>query len=171
MFGGWHKDTSSQERVGHTFHWDRDYLMVEAGFYLQDNDTEFAGGLDVEPGSHDRPDEYVHPKPRWFITRVLRRLTGKRDDESKNALSIPSKAGDLVIFHFRINHRATQPKNHAFPLDKQKMAIFIGCSRNNSHVASYHDFTVTRSDGAYLSDFSYPREFLEECAKHGVTLA
>src|SRR5688500_7722542 len=31
VYTGWHKDTTSQEREGHTFQWDPDYLMLEAG--------------------------------------------------------------------------------------------------------------------------------------------
>src|SRR5262249_13566498 len=42
-FGGWHKDTTSQESVGHMFQWLDDYLMVEIAYYLQDNSEEYGG--------------------------------------------------------------------------------------------------------------------------------
>jgi hypothetical protein len=58
-FGGWHKDTTSQEFAGHLFQWSENYLMVEVAYYLQDNDEEYGGGLDVEPGSHRKPDSHV----------------------------------------------------------------------------------------------------------------
>lgn len=51
-FGGWHKDTTSQERAGNVFHYDENWLMIECAIYLQDNDSIYGGGLDVIPGSH-----------------------------------------------------------------------------------------------------------------------
>jgi len=53
-YGGWQKDTGSQEAAGHFFQWDKGYLMLEAAIYLQNNDTS-GGGLDVVPRSHTKP--------------------------------------------------------------------------------------------------------------------
>jgi hypothetical protein len=171
VYGGWHKDTSAQERAGHQFHWTEDYLMVEAVFYLQDNNPEFGGGLDVQPKSHRAGDEFVQLRERGLLSRAFRKITGKDEEARRHVLSIASKAGDLVIFHFRINHRATQPRSSFIPAEHRKLAVFIACSRNDRHVQSYHDFIATRSGYEYLRDFNYTKELLEESATHGIKLA
>jgi len=58
FYTGWHKDTSSQEREGKTFHWNDDALMLQCGFYLQDND-DLGGGLTVMQGSHKTKDNLL----------------------------------------------------------------------------------------------------------------
>jgi hypothetical protein len=57
-YGGWHTDTTSLEVAGHEFNWAPDFLVVQCAIYMQDN-SEYAGGLDVIPGSHLRDDPYV----------------------------------------------------------------------------------------------------------------
>lgn len=57
-YAGWHKDTTSQERRGHDFHWQPGFAMVQCAIYLQDN-TSAGGGLSVLPGSHITPDRYM----------------------------------------------------------------------------------------------------------------
>src|SRR5262245_34932698 len=42
-FGGWHKDTTTGEQAGEDFHLQPDFLMVQTGFYLQDN-GQYGGG-------------------------------------------------------------------------------------------------------------------------------
>ena len=58
LYTPWHKDTTSQERAGHNFHHKPEALMIEAGFYMQDND-EYGGGLTVMEGSHRTKDNFV----------------------------------------------------------------------------------------------------------------
>ena len=173
MFGGWHKDTTSQERAGQTFHWDRDYLMVEVAYYLQDNSAEFGGGLDVRPGTHRQKDKYATPRKDDLSSKVreVRNRVFGAPDENKNSLSVPSKAGDLVIFDFRVNHQATQRTSSNPPPDKQKMAIFIACSRNTPHVQRYHDYIASRPDYVYLQGgFSYPEDFARDAKAHGISM-
>jgi len=161
MFGGWHKDTTSQERAGETFHWRPDCLMVEIGYYLQDNSKEFGGGLDIQPGSHREPDYFANPPKKSALSRARARLLGA--PKEKEGISIPSKAGDLVIFDFRINHRATPRENTNPPPDRQKMVIFVACSTNTPYVQKYHDFIASRPSYIYLQGgFSYPEDFTRE---------
>ena len=170
-FGGWHKDTTSQEVHGQKFHWEEDYLMVEAGFYLQDNTTEFGGGLDVEAGSHNSPDFFARGKRTW--ERGVRRFVPNTvwpDKTLPQPFSVPSKAGDLVIFHFRVNHRASQPQRLPVPPEHEKLALFMGCSRNNRHAQTYVNFLKTRPNYVYLQNFSYPSDLVQEARKQGVTL-
>src|SRR6185437_11613372 len=100
-FGGWHKDTTSLERAGYRFHYQDDFLMVGIAYYLQDNTQRYGGGLDVETGSHREPRR---PHIARRAIRKLGRLVGRRSDAAtkdggaNKVVSIPSKAGDLVIF-------------------------------------------------------------------------
>ena len=170
FFPKWHKDTTSQEEVGHTFHWQDDFLMVEIAFYLQDNSEEYGGGLDVEPGSHVEPDKRLHWPRRTRLQRVLDRVTGKNRVVEDRPFSIPSRAGDLLIFHFRTNHRATLPLQNPVPSDHEKLVFFLACSSNSPHVKAYHDFLASRPNYIYLQDFRYPPDLLEQAKKAGVTL-
>jgi hypothetical protein len=163
-FGGWHKDTSSQEKAGRTFHWDDSFLMIEAAYYLQDNSEEYGGGLDVEPGSHLKPDQFIGDGGRLQSAwRKASRLFTKQ-------VSIPSKAGDLVLFHFRINHRATRPRQAEAANERRKLAIFFACSRNNHHIGAYYDFLTSRPEYGYLKEVSCPQGLLEEAAAMGIRL-
>jgi hypothetical protein len=167
LFGGWHKDTTSQERAGQTFQWDRDYLMVEVAYYLQDNSEEFGGGLDVQPGTHRKRE---HSTQDGLLNKIRNRVFGA-PDEHTSSLSVPSKAGDLVIFDFRLNHQATQRTSSNPPPDRQKMAVFIACSRNTPHVQRYHDYIASRPDYEYLQGgFSYPEDFARDARAHGISM-
>jgi ectoine hydroxylase-related dioxygenase (phytanoyl-CoA dioxygenase family) len=176
-FGDWHKDTSSQEKVGHFFHRNDDYLMVEMAYYLQDNTEEYGGGLDVEPGSHREPDLFLKPRAKIYdtweqsiVNRAWRKVAGNKSGLVKNFVSVPSKAGDLVIFDFRINHRGSQPRRLAEAKERGKLAIFLACSRNNAHVQAYHDFIHSRPDYKYLKNFSYNPELLQQAQATGLNL-
>lgn len=177
QFGGWHKDTTSQEKAGYSFHRSNDYLMVEVAYYLQDNDAVFGGGLDVQPGTHRQPDRYacvnIASRVRRLASRLLSalcRTLGVSVAPTRHH-TILSKAGDLVIFDFRINHRATPSLQGNAPPEKVKYAIFIACSRNNQHVVKYHEFISHRADYTYLEGFVYPAELLMSCKDNGINLA
>jgi hypothetical protein len=166
VYTGWHKDTTSQEREGHTFQWDPDYLMIEAGYYLQDNTPEHGGGLDVEPGSHRAPDPFL--KEPGKVRKALKRI-GAIGGPVKNVVSVPNKAGDLILFDFRTNHRATHRAKPP-PPGQEKLSIFLACSTNTPHVKKYHDFIHGRPSYVYLKDFSYAPDLLEEATRNGLRL-
>jgi hypothetical protein len=90
-------------------------------------------------------------------------------------ISIPNKAGDLVIFHLRVNHTATQKRvpapPHEFPEERQKIAVFAAYGRNNAHVKAYHDYIASRPDYVYLKNFAYPEDLLSEAHRAGLILA
>lgn len=73
QFPLWHKDTTSQEKDGKLFHRERDYLMVEAGYYLQDNTEEYGGGLDLSR---------EHTVNQITNLNHTKSLSGKRSDIS-----------------------------------------------------------------------------------------
>ncbi len=168
-YGDWHKDTTSQERAGEAFHWSEDYLMVEAGFYLQPNSVEHGGGLSVQPGSHRKPDRYIDIIDRNVFDKVRTKLKAWNVIPTEKGYPIPSKAGDLVFFDFRIDHRATPAAQNPVPPEYQKYARFFACSRANHHVTKYIEYIKRRPDYLYLKD-PYPAAVTELTTQQGLNL-
>jgi hypothetical protein len=162
FYPGWHKDTTSQERAGYNFHLKPESLMMEAGFYLQDND-EFGGGLTVMKGSHKTSDNFAFQKEkkRTLLTRIKNRLmpVDEKDNQDINPykheiVEIPSKVGDLVFFNLKTNHRASLPKKikiEDIPKEKEKLAFFNAFSSNNSTAIDYLNYIKSRPEPFYQS--------------------
>jgi len=150
-FGSWHKDTTSQERAGHTFHKAADFKILQVAVYLQDNGI-YGGGLDVIPGSHTKSDS--------SLGQTLQPL---------GAESIPSLAGDLLCFDMRLDHKASWPTTEAKPVPT-KYALFFLASVNNRYARDYCDYIQSRNDYAYLKDHQYPEELLSLTRSQNVTL-
>ncbi|MEA5549891.1 phytanoyl-CoA dioxygenase family protein [Anabaena cylindrica UHCC 0172] len=164
FYSTWHKDTTSQEAAGHQFQWQSDYLMLEVAIYLQDND-EYGGGLDVIPGSHLYPDLTTNREAHEFWSKIT---------PPPYIYSIPSKVGDLILFDFRIHHKASLPTNcsvESIPDSKRKFALFFACSVNNDHVFIYKKFIYSRPSYYYLQDHKYQQDFLKLITDNGLILA
>jgi ectoine hydroxylase-related dioxygenase (phytanoyl-CoA dioxygenase family) len=173
-FGGWHKDTTSQEVAGHRFQWSPDFRMAQCAVYLQDNTSAHGGGLDVQPGSHRR----------WDRTALLRRVTDRKvghvlarplvnvkawvDERRKE--TVWTNAGDMVAFHFRLDHSATKPRVVPVPAAHRKLAIFFVASTKNRHARKYVDFIKSRPDYRYFEGFSYTDEVRGLAERAGVEL-
>jgi hypothetical protein len=205
LFSGWHRDTGRPE-LQH-FNLQKDCLMVQVAYYLQDNIEDVGGGLDVQPGSHLRSDPivaeavpasagkpnllqsvglelrnfflhlsgFLHARLGINTDRVLSfgkqlRVRSLFVPNEPTAISIPSKAGDLVIFDFRVKHRGTQPPLEDAPREREKLAIFLLCSRNNSFVDEYHAYIHSRPDYVYLKQFAYPADLLDQAKAIGLSL-
>ena len=177
-YSGWHKDTTCLERAGVTYHWEKDFSFMTFTCYLQDNSEERGGGLDVAPGSWIWPDRYVDAKPRKetrpsFWAKLFGKKADIRNDYGYEIKSfdhfytIPSKAGDLILFNRKIDHRATVNKTGE---DYDKMGIFGSFSRNDKHLQSYHDFIGHRADYHYLKVLNYPTDLVETAAKAGLDI-
>ncbi len=158
-YTGWHKDTTTQEKMGYTFHHQPESLMIECGFYLQDND-ELGGGLTVMEGSHKTTDLYTKPRPpKSLSNRIATKILGDKDPlgdhlnpNHHKIVDIDSKAGDMVIFNFKTNHRATFPrtvKPEEVPEEKSKIAFFNAFSVNNSTANEYLEFILNRPEPFY----------------------
>jgi hypothetical protein len=198
-FGGWHKDTGTFDRAGQPFFKDRDYEMWGLAYYLQDNTAEYGGGLDVEPGSHREPDDRISRPPVFKKRSIFKRIWQKTINRSarrkywlaweeyartgyapSNAVSVPSLAGDLVIFDSRLNHHATPVhgivpdsgwiRRGVLPVEHEKLALFSAWSRDNHTARAYLNWNKTRKEYPHLKDFSYPTDFLIAAEKAGVRL-
>jgi len=155
----WHKDSTTQEKMGHMFHKDPEFKMIRTGIYFQDND-EFGGGLSVFAGSHKTPDNFLGKFPeRTLYTRILNKIIPQKDENSKflnpyklKKVDIPSQVGDMVIFNFQTAHRGTLPKSQRIgdvPFDKTKYGLFDIYGVNNKGTAQYVDFIKTRPENLY----------------------
>ncbi|MDP3157127.1 MAG: phytanoyl-CoA dioxygenase family protein [Archangium sp.] len=167
-FGDWHKDTTQQEKAGHFFQWSPTYATVEAAIYLQDN-GDWGGGLDVIPGSHRASDRWV--AERGAVEELRARLERRRLIPRLRGRSIPSKAGDLVIFDFRLDHKASWPRRSGeIPGGRAKFALFAACSANNEHAQSYLRYIKQRPDYAFLKEHEYSPSVREAVSSAGARL-
>jgi len=197
-FGGWHKDTGTYDLAGCSFLEDKNYEQCALAYYLQDNTEEYGGGLDVEPGSHHDSEDLIIRPPALRERRLYKKIwheiyrPGKRkywrtweeyvrtDYVPKNLYSIPSLAGDLILFDSRLTHHATPPggivpdggmvRRGVLPAEHEKLAIFTAYSRNNDTARAYVEWNRTRKEYPHLIDFSYPADFLKDAEKADVKL-
>jgi len=184
-FGRWHRDTTSPELDGHRFHYEDDYLVVTVAYYLQDNTPEYGGGLDIQPGTHlARTDCFVAQRKERMqkaqpgvLQKAWRKLSGSKETpgefelpDPKNVLSVPSKAGDLVVFDCRIHHRATPAREKTSSREHEKIAIFETYSRDNAHASASANYSRGRKDYLHLKDFSWPADFRKQAEAAGIRL-
>ena len=126
FYVGWHTDTATPEgKVGHEFHWSPGFCVVQIAIYLQDN-NENGGGLDVVPGSYVRDDPFSASMRRENGFPPVNRMP-EPTDPYRDAVSLRSRAGDLVIFHLRLHHRASRRRSEAQNDVDRKLAMFHGC--------------------------------------------
>lgn len=183
-FVNWHKDTTAWERQGgHMTHWEDGYRMIGFLYYLQDNSEDYGGGLEVEPGSHLTPDPFVRkqenspPPLRKKIASKMKALwyktTGRKPDTSfrpRNTVAVPSKAGDLVLCHFRLNHRACPPRKFPLPADQEKICLTGAISNNNRRfIQDRLEYYHQRGGCFYPKGLVFPADFVEEAKSHGVS--
>ena len=140
LYIGWHCDDEFSK--GNLF---EDCLtdmpeFLQCNIYLQDNHTIFGGGIDVYAKSH----HLFHQQKKAII-----------DKNTNNYISIKTKAGDMLIFDYRIVHRSSQPKVSS-PLDRLAIQWTISLSENFSKKYLYY-LLNRRSDKLHLSDFTGKR--------------
>ncbi len=182
FYTSWHKDTTSLERAGNNFHLKPDFNMIQVGFYLQDND-KYGGGLTVMPKSANDNDPFVDPKANEFslINRIKNKLglyreekNSKINPQGRKIIDIESKAGDLVIFKFKTNHRASFPKKpitlEQIPDEKKKIAFFNAFSVNNETANDYLNYIYSRPEPFYqnLKSRTFHPEYTAHCQKLGL---
>jgi hypothetical protein len=109
----WHKDSSQMESEGSREHWAGEDFMVQCCTYFQDNEPG-GGGMTAIPGSHTKHDRFIKIYSEYDHHRLYHKLlkllyASPFDDIDKNepTIRLPSKAGDLIIFDIRLDHRAT----------------------------------------------------------------
>ena len=146
-FGGWHKDTDMFEHAGIHGHWSEDHAIYQCAVYLQDNTQAHGGGLSGVSGSH------LMPKPEPHLADAARRYQLRCEQFGHR---LESSAGDLVVFHSRLDHRAT-PRLQPAPYGA-KLAVFFMAARDNHHAAAYSEFIHRRPDYHYLQRYRVPAD-------------
>jgi ectoine hydroxylase-related dioxygenase (phytanoyl-CoA dioxygenase family) len=194
---GWHIDAGAEPFDPD--HVAADYQFVKCGLYLQDNDPEFGGGIDVVPGSH-----------KLLFRTGIKRLDGKvRLYKGKlgvifNNKTVPIKKGDVLIFHSFLMHAATHPKGifenitehdkknahySSMAFQKTKLTLYFDACRSRfaspflnvsvqrakkelSSVASGVDQKFSYIDQLkFLLEQHYPEELLEQVKMYGIQFA
>jgi hypothetical protein len=162
FYTGWHKDTSTMQKSGETFHLKDDCLLLQCGFYLQDNTEKYGGGLTVMEASHKTPDSFITTNIEHTILDKVKIKTGLYSEEKNKKINphkhriidIPSKAGDFVIFNMKTNHRATNPANgipETVPVEFSKLALFNAFTADNFSAEEYFRYISSRPEPFYQS--------------------
>ena len=67
------------------------------------------------------------------------------DDPYRSGVTVPSRDGDVVIFHYRLFHRASRRKREAVDDVDRKLAMFMAAGPNNAQTRRYRAW-VDESD-------------------------
>jgi ectoine hydroxylase-related dioxygenase (phytanoyl-CoA dioxygenase family) len=122
----WHRD--SQSLLNSTqFIYNQGFQVSKCGIYLQDDTLMWGGGLEIIPKSH-KPGflGYKFPisfsKRRETKTSVIQLMAQKfQNNFIQKKVRLRVKAGDLLIFHGNLLHRASQPQkplNQKYQIDE-----------------------------------------------------
>ena len=195
MFGhgprqGWHTDSGSEGAAPYLF--EPDYRFVKCGIFLQDNDPDWGGGIDVLPGGHKFPlrtsNHRVNLKAKTVLNTFQRRLF---------PVQLKIAAGDFVAFDSRLPHTSTFPlrfqagsveNDHLnnMPSDKTKFVIYWNSCRNqcaadflrNSERRAEHEEIQGGHDELFFCDYlrlkfpeSYPADFADQVRAAGIQVA
>jgi hypothetical protein len=146
----WHRD--SQSLLNSTqFIYDEDYQISKCGIYLQDDTLEWGGGLEIIPKSH-KPGFLGYKFPLSFSmkrkgkTSVIQLMAQKfQNSFLQKKMRLNVKAGDLLVFHGNLLHRASKPtarlnQKHQIeevPDDKAKFMYQWEVSPDNQFLSKY----------------------------------
>lgn len=162
IFSGWHVDSNSEGLKEYLA--DQNYGFAKVGVYFQDNDSKYAGGIDLVPSSHKFP-QIGSLKSRILLKKLMNKL-----QILFKAKTINSKAGDALIFDSRLQHRSTRlnakggqnssKKNNLgdvvdLPAGKEKVVIYFDISYPNS----YRGFWNNAQKRAMSKDYLESRHF------------
>ena len=89
----------------------------------------------------------------------------------RQPVTVPSKAGDLVLFDIRLNHRSSLPRQLPVPPEHEKILINGGVSGNGRRfIQDRLDYFYSRDRTFYPKGLRYPPDFLSEAEAHGIRL-
>jgi ectoine hydroxylase-related dioxygenase (phytanoyl-CoA dioxygenase family) len=154
-FGDWHRDIDTQQRDPYVYR--RDYRQFECAIYLQDNHRDYGGAIDFRPFTHRN----LLPCPLGHTTplRVARRVTTRWFPH----VSMWVKAGDMIIWDFRLAHRATPARIQPIPKSHTKYGVFWGATDSRVCAEKYLAHMKRRGvkEAAFnsMSRVSFPHSF------------
>ncbi|MEU9890243.1 phytanoyl-CoA dioxygenase family protein [Sphaerisporangium sp. NPDC051011] len=117
----WHVD-STFVGPGHEYVWEPGFTHVQAGLYLQDNDPETGGAIDVIRGSHLMSfDGYGRTRPEYEVPARTLAASSLRE-------TVDMRAGDVVMWHGRLMHASTVARREQ---ERPKFGVFFSYGRND----------------------------------------
>jgi hypothetical protein len=162
--------------------WDAPYPIIRMGIYLDDFSVK-SGGLKIIPGSHRPKLNFLRKMLLSLLGRQIR-IFSRPFDWIRRCLSvfqggynIPSRPGDVIVWHFRLLHSAgcirlkrwpdwnipawvenILPKKWVRPGVEERMIIFIAFAAEGPHFDRYletrrpsdlESWKTTRWDSAF----------------------
>jgi predicted house-cleaning noncanonical NTP pyrophosphatase (MazG superfamily) len=151
--GGWHTDSDSE--IKHGYLENDDYKFYKVGIYLQENNINFDGGINILPKSH----KFINFKKLTLgkiFYRSLIKLFNKfpiifDDFLSKKVVVEP---GDAVIFDSRIAHSPSVTNLKKNNRSKDKIVIYWNFS-NYKYSMKYLENSIQRIKDDRKNDKSY----------------
>ena len=163
---GWHYDGKSERR--HQYLKDKNRKFFRVGIYLQDNNTDYGGGIDV------------------LKSNLFKKLPLKTNNIIEKKIikfysfffskTIQSKKGSVVLFDSRLPHKGTFPKKYKLEENfRDKYTIYFQVG-NKEHCNYFLKNSIERMfknydnkiESQYFLDYlklNFPDEYPEEFVK------
>jgi hypothetical protein len=183
LLGVLHRDIDSEGKPPYAFQ--PDYRFVKCGIYLQDNDPEWGGGINVTPRGHRF--RRITGSPKWDFRAFRIRDTVRMKMRERR---VNSKAGDAIIFDSRLPHSSTMASRYRWedcdygrlrimPPEHTKYVVYWDASNTASYV---RDFMLNSARRAVTEFFfsnyvrlrfpeSFPADFVAAVRKSGIHVA
>jgi len=163
----WHVDAQSLG-LSSQYIYEDSFNVAKLGLYLQRDDDIYGGQLDIIPGSHlpsflgtTTP---IETKKRFGKISRLQFLAIKIRNMFLKKTSVNVAAGDVLLFHSLLWHRASQPKWNTLeqidaygiknpPLDKRKFMLQWEISENNEFAEVYSVHQTKKGEAAGSGQF------------------
>jgi Phytanoyl-CoA dioxygenase (PhyH) len=173
----WHVDDAFAG-TGREYVWAPEFLHVQGGLYLQDNNPSTGGGIDVIRGSHLMSfDGYGTTRPQFEVAGWTLANSSLRE-------SVDTRAGDVILWNARLMHASTPVQREP---DREKFGVFFSYGRddlcdNSRFLCQLVANRVRTMNGisgliprlAEIADIRYPASFPEwfvkEAEAAGVSL-
>ena len=150
----WHKDSTVMDNHAIDYHLKTNATIVQMGLYFQDNSSS-GGGLFLTKGSHRSPDRFAQPKQANSVQRLFGHFFGnslnKRIEREDAPIAPDIKAGDVILFDYRLDHRASFQRNwwgKPKRLKAQKYAVFSQFT-NDEKLLRYYLKAIRKNPGPY----------------------
>lgn len=158
MYGVWHAD--SDPDGPHLALQRAHFRVVKCGIYLQDN-AAGGGGLEVIPGAHRLPMRWAPPRMAYACKTLRDRLL-----RPLRRVRVPLRAGDALIFDYRLPHVSARPLAGQQAREKYVLYFNASASESGSHYLEHMRRRAVREERkggeVFWSDAlrrNYPEDF------------
>lgn len=155
-YPGWHIDSDSE--IPASYLTEPDYNHVKCGIYLQDDTTEWGGGIRCLPGYHRFPFNSGFVKMDFYFKQFRDWLMRSRE------IAPDLRAGDAVIFDSRLPHTSTLPshvKYNRYAL-RCRLEKKPGMPENNPKMVIYWDASNSKTVNQFMANWERRCNQLEQ---------